>query len=202
MSSASISNEDLNQLINNNEYICNLKPRKGRDPSSLSYLIDKNMSQSECIRLGIACEKIVSDIVKYHTPLVSIKKKNEKGKKEKDHLFEDRANSIIYYAELKANINLDTEKSKSTYEKCLSIEKELAGEYKDHTIKWCLLSLRYLHSDNINDCIKKKYETIKDNLFGINQYLEMLGINLKFTHENYKAFLNNIANKMFDASSS
>ena len=93
--------------------------------------------------------------------------------------------------------NLDTEKHKSTYEKCLKICDELKiGD--DYKIVWCLLGARYIHSDKMPSNITKRYKCIKDNLFGVNQYLKMLGINCEFTEENYKVFLNNIANKMFD----
>jgi len=82
--------------------------------------------------------------------------------------------------------------------KCLDIIEELKKKYKDYEIKWCLLGFRYL---NIEECtIKYKYNKIKNNLFGINQYLEMLNLNLTFTYKkneigkiNYQLLLNKIA---------
>ena len=49
-----------------------------------------------------------------NTQYKNIKEKNTKGKKETDHLFMDVNNKIIYYAEIKSNLNLDTEKSNET----------------------------------------------------------------------------------------
>ena len=117
--------EDLNLTIYENAYIKNCKSNVKKDFNSLSYLVDKSLSQSDCIKLGIAVEKVFSDMILKYTHLVNIKPKNIKDKKEKDHLFMDVENKTIYYSELKANINLDTEKSKSTYKKCFSIVEEL-----------------------------------------------------------------------------
>lgn len=190
--------DELCDLIKNNFYITNCKSNKKKDPTSLSSLIDKQLSHSDCIKLGNGVEKLFVDLILKKTKLKNIKPKNIKGKKEKDHLFLQEDDKIIYYSELKANINLDTEKSKSTYDKCISIINELKKEYPDHTIKWCLLGYRYLEYKDIPDVIKKKYGKIKDNLFGVNQYLTMLNIDLQFTYETYKIFLNKIVDQMFD----
>jgi hypothetical protein len=195
--SISVSDENLRHLITNCEYIANSTSTKKKDISSLSYLIDIEMSQSECIRLGIGCEKLISDLIMKYANVINIKKKNEKDKKEKDHLFMDRDNKVIYYAEIKSNINLDTEKLKVTYKKCQDIVLELKEEYSEYEIKWCLVALRYLEYDNIPNTIKSKYSNISENLYGINDYLKLLDIHLIFTQEIYKTFLNNIAISMF-----
>ena len=190
--------DQLTTLISNNNYIKQCCSNKTKDPSSLSSLIQRTLSQSDCIKLGTGIEKLLADLVIQHTSLENIKPKNSKGKKEKDHLFLDPTTKIIYYAELKSNINLDTEKSKSTYQKCLDIVQELQEEYPDHTINWCLLALRYKNYEEISNVIQKKYAEISDHLFGINQYLHMLNIQLEFTDETYHRFLNQIADAMFD----
>jgi len=192
-----VSEENLIELITNSEYIINSTSTKKKDISSLSYLIDVEMSQSECIRLGIGCEKLISELIMKYANVINIKKKNEKDKKEKDHLFMDVEKKVIYYAEIKANINLDTEKSKITYKKCQEIVLELKEEYPEYEIKWCLVALRYLEYDNIPKTIKSKYSNISENLYGINDYLKLLDIHLIFTEERYKTFLNNITNSMF-----
>tara|TARA_B100001115_G_scaffold50809_1_gene37585 strand:+ start:675 stop:1502 length:828 start_codon:yes stop_codon:yes gene_type:complete len=193
-----ITSNELYSIISNNDYVKGCKTNQKKDPSSLSYLIDRPLSQSDCIKLGTAIEKVVSDIITKYTNYQNIKQKNAKGKKEKDHLFKDDKNKIIYYAELKGNLNLDTEKSTSTYNKCLKIVEDLKEKFPEYNIKWCLLGLRYLDYNNIPNNIKKKYEIIKDNLFGINQYLDYLNINYEFTQDIYKQFLNDIANIMVD----
>jgi hypothetical protein len=198
MASTHITLEDLSALVLKNEYIRNCSSNKNKDPSSLSSLIMRSLSQSDCIKLGTGIEKILQDIVVQKSSLTNIKQKNTKGKKERDHLFCDEKNKIIYYAELKANVNLDTEKSKSTYNKCLDIVNELRIDYPEYTINWCLLGYRYKHYDDIPPVIQKKYAPIKDNLFGINQYLAMLKIDFTFTDDTYTVFLNQIADEMFN----
>lgn len=191
--------DDLYELINKNEYIKNCKSNKKKDFNSLSYLIDKNLSQSDCIKLGIGMEKFLVDLILvYSHDLKNIKEKNIKGFKEKDHLFIDEKNKIIYYSELKSNINLDTEKSKTTSNKCLEIVKQLEETYKNYQIKWCLLGLRYLDYNEIPKVIRGKYTNIKENLYGINQYLNILSISISFTKEEYKKLLNKISDAMFD----
>jgi hypothetical protein len=188
--------DNLKTIIHENEYIKNCISNCKKDPSSLSFLIDKKLSQSDCIKLGNGFEKVLSDII-IKNGLTNIKEKNKKGLSERDHLFCNKKDHVIYYAELKANINLDTEKSKSTYTKCLKIVEELKQEYPEYTIKWCLLGYRYLEYSEIPSIIQKKYTLISENLFGINEYLTMLNIDLQFTEKEYILFLNEIANSMF-----
>jgi hypothetical protein len=187
---------ELYSIIKNNDYIKKCKSNKKKDVDSLSYLIDIELSQSDCIKLGNCLEKVFYDIVLHYTSLTDIKPKNKKGVKEKDHLFCDDAQKIIYYSEFKSNINLDTEKSKSTYQKCLNIVTELEKQYPEHIIKWCLLGCRYINNEEIPNKLKYKYTCIKHNLFGVNDYLHLLNINIQFTHATYCDFLNNIAKTM------
>ena len=190
--------EDLNLTIYENAYIKNCKSNVKKDFNSLSYLVDKSLSQSDCIKLGIAVEKVFSDMILKYTHLVNIKPKNIKDKKEKDHLFMDVENKTIYYSELKANINLDTEKSKSTYKKCFSIVEELKLEYPDYKIVWCLLSHRYYDNCIIPKTILNKYSEVLENVFGVNQYFDLIGIKFNFSEETYKLLINNLANAAFD----
>jgi len=175
-----------------------IKSKNKLDEASLSFIINRKMSQSESIRLGIAIECYLRDFIGYKTRLKNINKKNCKGQKQKDILFIDYNQKIIYYSEIKTNLNLDTEKSKSTYIKCQDIVKELEYEYKDFQIKWCLLGARYINCHEISEKVKKKYIDIKDNLFGINEFFQMFDINLVVSNKEYKDLLNHIANECFD----
>lgn len=188
----------FDDVINNCVYLKNCSSNKNKDINSLSYLIDRDMSQSECIKLGIGIENVLSDLILKYTNLKNIKLKNSKGKKETDHLFCDEEKKIIYYSELKSNINLDTEKSKSTINKCISIVFDIKNTYPDYEIKWCLLALRYTDNKCIPHTLKRKYETINSNLYGINEYLDILNIDLYFNENDYKIFLNKIAEKMYN----
>jgi hypothetical protein len=189
----------LTGIIVNNEYVKSCISNKNKDINSLSYLIYRGLSQSDCIKLGTGIEKVLKDIILDKNKLLqNIKPKNTKGQKEKDHLFKDDEKKIIYYAELKSNLNLDTEKCKSTSDKCVSILEELKIQFPDYEIKMFLIGLRYFDKKIIPKIIMNKYKIIQENVVGINDYFEHLHIDMKFADENeYKGFLNILANSMF-----
>lgn len=152
----------MKRLIDKNDYIKNCYSNNKKNVNSLSYLISNKLSQSDCIKLGIGLERILSDfILSKNKKMKNIKPKNKKGLKERDHLFRDRKNKIIYYAELKSNLNLDSEKCKSTIDKCNSIYNELQKEYPKYLIKMFLVGNRYLEKINIPKFIRNKYIKLK-----------------------------------------
>jgi hypothetical protein len=82
-------------------------------------------------------EKVLREYVLYmNRSLKDIRPANKKGDKEKDHLFVDEDKKIIYYAELKSNLNLDTEKSKKTEAKVVKIKDSLVSKYIGYTIRY------------------------------------------------------------------
>jgi hypothetical protein len=191
---------ELKDIIDKNDYVFSCVSNKKKDFNSLSYLIEKDLSQSDCIKLGIGIEKVFKDIIiSRNTNLENIKPINKKGQKEKDHLFKDERTKTIYYAEIKSNLNLDTEKCKSTSDKCLQIKKELKREFPDYEIKMFLVGIRYYEKTIIPKIINNKYLSITDNLLGINDYLSIMNSNIKFENEKmYINFLNYLASKMFN----
>lgn len=80
-----------------------------------------------CKKLGTGIEKLLIDIVKHYNT-------------ELEHVFIDNTKKLVYYGELKANINVDIEKSKMTCKKCLNIVKDLQKQFPDYTLKWSLVS--------------------------------------------------------------
>jgi len=187
----------LKNIIKKNTYISNNVPKKPKNINSLSYLINTKLTQSQCIRLGCAVEKVLCDIILNYTNLINIRKPNVKGSKEKDHLFMDEHNKIVYYAELKSNIQLDTEKRKATYQKCIENKLQLRNEYKDYSVKMFLVSCRHYTTSVIPSDLTCKYSKIKKSLVGINDYFSYLGADIHFDSENhYKKFLNYIVKKM------
>ena len=151
--------------------------------------------------MGIAMEKILLDtITKHGKNMKNIKNKNKKGEKEKDHLFINEEEKVVYYAELKANLNLDTEKSKSTYMKCLQIKKELEDKYSGYKIQMCLVGLRYFNKDEIPRIIMNKYLNIRENVYGVDDYLSLLKLDtLRFNNEsNYRYFINYVYDKLIN----
>jgi hypothetical protein len=191
-----ITLDELKIIIKNNDYVKSCKSNNKKDKNSLSYLIDYNLSQSDSIKLGSALEYIFRDIInKKSENLEDIKPKNSKEKKEKDFLYKD--NKKIYYAELKSNLNLDTEKSKSTINKCLEIEKELKKEFEGYEINMFLISGRYIYKNLIPKNIYIKYDNIKENLLGINEFFNKIGIDINFSEKSYNEFLNCLAKNLF-----
>ena len=192
--------EYFQNAINTCEYVRNCKSNKNKEECSLSSLIDRPLSQSDCIKLGTAIEKnLKSFIIATILELKDIKRQNTKGKKEKDHLFIDEKNKTVYYAEIKGNLNLDTEKGPATVKKCIALRKELSETYPCYTIKMYLVSARYVNTHDIKQTIKKKYSEINSNLVGVNDYLLALGYEGEpFTQGQYKVLLNIMADRMFD----
>lgn len=192
--------QTLSEIINKNAYLNTCVSNKTKDNNSLSSIIKREMSQSDCIKLGIGVEKVLTDIIiKSNNDIIDIRPNNKKGEKERDHLFQNEKKKEIYYAENKSNLNLDTEKSKSTIEKCLAIKKDLEQKYPGYKIFMFLLGLRYVDISYCPKNIKNKYRDIEENLVGINEYMKILDTHIQFeTEEQYSQFINEIADKMFD----
>ena len=192
--------QTLSEIINKNAYLNTCVSNKTKDNNSLSSIIKRDMSQSDCIKLGIGVEKVLTDIIiKSNNDIIDIRPNNKKGEKERDHLFQNEKKKEIYYAENKSNLNLDTEKSKSTVEKCLAIKKDLEQKYPEYKIFMFLLGLRYVDISFCPKNIKNKYREIEENLVGINEYMKILNTHIHFeTEEQYSQFINEIADKMFD----
>jgi hypothetical protein len=192
--------ETLSEIIDKNAYLNSCVSNKAKDCNSLSSIINRDMSQSDCIKLGIGVEKVLTDIIlKSNNDIIDIRPNNKKGEKERDHLFQNEKKKEIYYAENKSNLNLDTEKSKSTIEKCISIKKELELKYPGYKIYMFLLGLRYMDISLCPKNIKNKYKDIEENLVGINEYMHILDTKIHFkTVDQYSQFINEIADKMFD----
>lgn len=185
--------------MENNKYVSTCTSNKKKDINSLSYLVDIPLSQSDCIKLGTGLERILKDFIIYNSELEDIRPKIAiKGKKEKDHLFKNEKKKTIIYAEIKGNLNLDTEKSPATYNKCRDIENELKTMYTDYNIKMYLVNVRYYTKNAMPINIKNKFKSIIDNLLGVNEYLNVLELNDTFINENdYKIFINLLAELMF-----
>lgn len=171
------------EMIPKNEYIRDFKSNKQKDPDSVAYLIKRDMSQRDCVKLGNCFEKLLNDMILQLSPNLQ-----PKTIKNKYRVFVDEEYKIVYYAELKADYSKN----------CECMVEELKKEVPDYTVKWCVLLYRYIASEYIpTDILLKKYLKISQNVYGINDYLEMVGIDFRFTEETYKYYLNLIADEMF-----
>jgi hypothetical protein len=61
-----------------------------------------------------------------------------------------------------------------------------------------LVNNRYFCKDVIPNGIMKKYNSVENNVVGICDYFEALGVQFPFSHEEeYKSWLNYLADRMF-----
>jgi len=188
----------LQQIIAHNDYVTNCTSNKSKDVHSLSSLVQRTLSQSDCIKLGTGLEKVLLDLIMSNPAIQNIRPKNSKGKKERDHLFLNEATNTIFYAELKSNLNLDTEKCLSTSTKCLQILDELRAEHPTRNIRMFLVGIRYVDKNLIPKIIAGKYSNIPDNVAGVNNYLEAVGIPAFENEASYISFVNSLADAMFE----
>ena len=114
-------------------------------PGSITYLLygAKPSQQSINIKLGRLGEFLSKELIMCNPNLelltCGIQTINEKNK-DVDLIFKDEINKIIYYRELKGNIELDTEKLPATINKCKEIETSLKATYSDYTINCGILN--------------------------------------------------------------
>jgi hypothetical protein len=114
-------------------------------PGSLTYLLNgsKPSEQSFNIKMGKHGEFLAKELIMYNPNFklltCGIQTINEKNK-DVDLIFKDKLNKTIYYRELKANIELDTEKLPATINKCKEIEASLKTTYSNYTINCGILN--------------------------------------------------------------
>lgn len=164
-----------------------------KDVNSMKFMIDRNLTQSQSIRLGIELENFFKDYILENTSMRNMNRRCKK--KECDHLFMN--DHTIYYAELKCNLNLDSEKSVSTYKKCQQIEGELYIMYPHYNIRMFLVSMRFYKKELIPNNIQNNYKSIDANLCGISEYLVELGLDGFADETEYKKFINEFVDIIF-----
>jgi hypothetical protein len=114
-------------------------------PGSLTYLLNgpKPSEQSFNIKMGRFGEFLAKELImcnpNFELLTCGIQTINEKNK-DVDLIFKDELNKTIYYRELKANIELDTEKLPATINKCKEIEASLKTTYSNYTINCGILN--------------------------------------------------------------
>ena len=121
---------------------------------SLNYLFyGKRISeQSKFIKLGKFGEYFTKELISLNKNLelmnCGIQKINNKNI-DVDLIFKDNLNKIIYYRELKGNIELDTEKLPATINKCNEINLYLKNNY-DYNINYGILNWSIYNRNNVN----------------------------------------------------
>ena len=168
--------------------ICRKSNKSTNTDDSISSLINIPLTQSQCIKLGTHVEKLLRDFIASYDHIENVRPKNEKGRSERDHLFYVKGKDRKIYAELKCNLNLDTEKRIKTCEKVKRIsEEEACGDSY-------LLALRYIN--DVPDRIIKQYEGV--TVISVSDYFRRFGVSCPFggSELNYKLWLNQVARQI------
>lgn len=138
-------------------------------PGGLPYLLFGNQpsTASLFIRIGRNFEKwfkyIVEDCGMVLLPDGVIKDVIGGKSKDIDLLFMDTINKIVYYRELKSNLDLDTEKLPATYEKIKKITKYLRTEYPGYQIDSSLMTWAVFENSDLPKRYNSKIKQCNDN---------------------------------------
>jgi len=170
-------------------------------PGSISYLLygEKPSEQSINIKIGRFGEFLSKELIKTNDNFellnCGIQEINNK-KKDVDLIFKDEANKIIYYRELKGNIELDTEKLPATIIKCKEIENSLKKTYLDYTINSGILNWSVYNRKILTTGISN-IKTFENRGIKIEHMQDFLNIIKIFWNENdYYQFFKEIGNKI------
>ena len=174
------------------DYFTTRPPRKPvNDFESIKSLIEFPMTQSQSIRLGTAAENILRDTISSNSKCVDIKPEIRPGEKERDHLFQ--SGGVRIYAELKSNLNLDSEKKKATREKAMYIAEQ------EHT-QGIIVGLRhYSHETLSQSSCTNFYKKSGLKVLPVAEYLNLFSMENPFgSYDVYKKWLNFVALKLVE----
>lgn len=168
---------------------------------SISYLLygEKPSEQSINIKLGRFGEFLSKELIKTNDNLellnCGIQKINDNNK-DVDLVFKDEKNKIIYYRELKGNIELDTEKLPATINKCKDIEKSFKIKYFDYTINsgilnWSVYNRRILKTGLSNI---RTFENGGIKIDHMEDFLDIIDVN--WNEDDYYLYFREIGNKI------
>lgn len=150
--------------------------KKGRDPTSLSFLVKRDISQSAAIRLGVVLEETFNIVISEYLQEKYTRSnllRNVKGERQKDLLMINEGTKEIIYAEVKANIHLDTQKAPATVHSTIQVVQEY--EARGYSVTGYVLSLRYLNTESIPKVLAKKYQKFNEypniRLIGIQDFM-------------------------------
>jgi hypothetical protein len=119
--------------------------------------------QSIVIKIGRVFERMVLTEIKsskrFQLGTIGVQKiSGQKTKKDVDLMFIDKQTKTIYYRELKANIDLDTEKLPATTDKIKIIEQHLKAQHKGYSIDSGILCMPVYSKEALGDRLQKKVD--------------------------------------------
>jgi hypothetical protein len=159
-------------------------------PGSLSFLLHgkRPSEQSISIKMGRFGEFLTKEMIKRNDNLelltCGIQQINNK-KKDIDLIFKDEINKIIYYRELKGNIELDTEKIPATVDKCNEIKSSLQITYSDYFIDCAVLNWSVYNRSILTSGISniKTFETGGIKIDHMSDFLRI--VNIEWNEEEF-----------------
>ncbi len=199
-----INGYDWSSIINDICKKSKKETKSEKDIHSFNSLVDRNLSQSENIRLGNYMEHIFNKFIEDNCPDWEwIGEKSKKGETQKDHIWLNPKTNTIIYAEQKNNVTLDSEKTKATVNKIKKVHQELSEKYPEYTVKSYLLAARYLSSQEplCKQVTTTKFQGI--NVVGVNDYINLFNIEkihdtvLFNSYDDYKELINGFCNAIF-----
>ena len=168
---------------------------------SISYLLygEKPSEQSINIKLGKFGEFLSKELIISNKNLellnCGIQKINNKNK-DIDLIFKNEKSKIIYYRELKGNIELDTEKLPATINKCKEIEQSLKDNYLDYTIDCGILNWS-IYNREILLAGLSNIKTFEKNGIKIDHMQNFLDIiDIKWDCDDYYNYFRDIGNRI------
>ena len=170
-------------------------------PGSISYLLygEKPSEQSINIKIGRLGEFMSKELIMSNPNLqlldCGVQKIGDK-KKDVDLIFKDENKKIIYYRELKGNIELDTEKLPATINKCKEIETSFKIKYFDYTIdcgilNWSVYNRKILKTGLSNI---RTFENGGIKIDHMEDFLNIIDIN--WNEDDYYLYFREIGNKI------
>lgn len=170
-------------------------------PGSISHLLygKRPSEQSINIKLGRLGEYFSKELINSNEELMllscGVQKINDK-KKDVDLLFKHEINKKIYYRELKANIELDTEKLQATIEKCREIEGSLKTSFPDYDIDYGILNWSVYDRKILTAGLSniKTFENAGVKIEHMSEFLKI--IDIVWLEEDFYSFFREIGDKI------
>ena len=184
------------QRITSN-YFKDKRPKKSQDNyESINTLVNIGVTQSQSIRIGTSIEDLLRIYISSTSSWNDVKPPNVKGKKERDHLFSrtlENGKTEKIYAELKSNLQLDSEKRSKTAEKVKSIVHE-------ENCDGYITALRHFSSDTLNKSRHVNFYTEREvDVLSVEEYFNVLNIACPFENEeSYKEWIRFIVDRLIE----
>jgi len=168
---------------------------------SISHLLYGEIpsEQSINIKVGRLGELIAKELIKSNNNLellkCGIQKINDKNK-DVDLIFKHKIKKIIYYRELKGNIELDTEKLSATINKCKEIEISLKNTHLNYRIDCGILNWSVYNRSILTSGLSN-IKVFENNGIKINHMEDFLNIvEIDWKEDDYYLYFRKIGNKI------